>query len=78
MYGRSARWGDGQNWLFSDSVRSVRGSAGLYSLIETAKANELEPHQYLRQVFTTLPQADSAEAIVCLLRWRVKKSLRRR
>jgi len=32
-----------KNWLFSDSVGGVKASANLYSLIETAKANGLEP-----------------------------------
>ncbi|MDZ7768568.1 MAG: IS66 family transposase [Woeseiaceae bacterium] len=35
-----------KNWLFSDSVRGVQASANLYSLIETAKANGLEPYAY--------------------------------
>lgn len=56
-----------KNWLFSDSVRGVNASANLYSLIETAKANGLEPYAYLRKVFTELPQADSVEAIEALL-----------
>ena len=41
-------------WLFSDSVAGVNASANLYSLIETAKANGLEPYAYLREVFTKL------------------------
>lgn len=56
-----------KNWLFSDSVRGVNASANLYSLIETAKANGLEPYAYLRRVFSELPQADSVEAIEALL-----------
>mgnify|MGYP001572376712 CR=1 FL=1 len=56
-----------KNWLFSDSVRGVKASANLYSLIETAKANGLEPYAYLQRVFTELPQADSVEAIEALL-----------
>ena len=35
------------NWLFSDSVKGVKASTNLYSLIETAKANGLEPYAYL-------------------------------
>ena len=50
-----------KNWLFSDSVHGVTASANLYSLIETAKANGVEPYQYLRQVFTALPQAETVE-----------------
>ena len=56
-----------KNWLFSDSVHGVKASANLYSLIETAKANGLEPYRYLRTVFTELPQAETVEAIEQLL-----------
>lgn len=56
-----------KNWLFSASVKGVKASANLYALIETAKANGLEPYAYLRRVFTELPQADSVEAIEALL-----------
>ena len=37
-----------KNWLFSASVKGVKSSANLYSMIETAKANGLEPYVYLR------------------------------
>ena len=56
-----------KNWLFSDSVRGVKASANLYSLIETAKANGLEPYAYLRRVFMELPKAQTVEAIEALL-----------
>jgi transposase len=56
-----------KNWLFSASVKGVKASANLYSLIETAKANGLEPYAYLRQVFTELPKADTVAAIEALL-----------
>ncbi|MBF0427174.1 MAG: IS66 family transposase, partial [Magnetococcales bacterium] len=48
-----------KGWLFSDSVRGVKASANLYSLIETAKANGLEPFAYLRHLFTVLPVAQT-------------------
>ncbi len=56
-----------KNWLFSASVKGVKASANLYSLIETAKANGLEPYAYLRRIFTELPRADTVEAIETLL-----------
>jgi transposase len=62
-----------KNHLFSDSVHGVKASANLYSLIESAKASGLEPYQYLRQVFTDLPQTDTVEAIENLLPWVMKK-----
>jgi transposase len=56
-----------KNWLFSDSVKGVNASANLYSLIETAKANGLEPYVYLRFLFAELPKAETVGAIEALL-----------
>lgn len=56
-----------KNWLFSDSEHDVNVGANLYSLIETAKANGLEPYAHLRRVFTELPLVDTVEAIEALL-----------
>lgn len=56
-----------KNWLFSDSVKGVKASANLYSIIETAKANGLEPYAYLRYLFTALPAAENMEDIEALL-----------
>jgi transposase len=58
-----------KNWLFSDTVNGARSSANLYSLIETAKANGLEPYAYLRRVFTSLPAATTLADIEALLPW---------
>ena len=46
-----------KNWLFSDHPRGADASAAIYSLIETAKANGLEPYRYLRHLFEHLPAA---------------------
>ena len=62
-----------KNWLFSHSVRGVKASANLYSLIETAKANGLEPYAYLRYLFTELPKAETVDAIEALLPGNLKK-----
>ena len=56
-----------KNSLFSDTVSGAKVSANLYSLIETAKANGLEPYTYLKHVFTELPRATSVEDIEALL-----------
>ena len=56
-----------KNHLFSDTVSGAKASANLYSLIETAKANGLEPYQYLKTVFTELPKATCVEDIEVLL-----------
>ena len=43
----------------------------MYGLIETAKANGLEPYAYLRHVFKALPLAANVEEIEALLPWNV-------
>lgn len=58
-----------RNWLFSATAKGATSSANLYSLIETAKANGLEPYAYLRRVFTRLPAATSVADIEALLPW---------
>jgi len=52
----------------------VKASANLYSVIETAKANKLEPYAYLRYLFTELPQAETVEAIEALLPGNIDKN----
>ena len=47
-----------KNWLFSDSPKGAKASAAVYSIIETAKVNGLNPFQYLRYLFEHLPNAD--------------------
>jgi transposase len=56
-----------KNWLFSASVKGAKASANLYSLIETAKANGLEPYAYLKKVFADLPNATSFDDVDRLL-----------
>ncbi len=62
-------------WLFSDTVAGAKASAVIYSLIETAKSNGLEPYHWLRQVLRELPAAKTVEAVEALLPWNVKSSL---
>lgn len=56
-----------KNWLFAGSPKGAETSALLYSLVETAKANGLEPWAYLNHLFEHLPMAKSPEAIAALL-----------
>ena len=65
-----------KNWLFSQSQAGAHASANLYSLIETAKANDVEPYGYLREVFTQLPTAESLEEVDALLPWHYKGVVR--
>ena len=56
-----------KNFLFCDTVDDANASANLYSLIETAEANGIEPYAYLRTMFTEFPQPTSADEIGALL-----------
>lgn len=62
-----------KNWLFAATVDGANASANLYSLVETARANEIEPSYYLKMIFTLLPQATCVENIEALLPWNINK-----
>ena len=61
-----------KNWLFADTVRGAEASANLYSLVATAKANDIEPWAYLERVFSHLPAAQTLEDVEVLLPHRVQ------
>jgi transposase len=61
-----------RNWMFADTPGGAAASARLYSLVETAKANGIEPWDYLNQIFERLPQATGPEDIEVLLPWNVE------
>ena len=63
-----------KNWMFSKSQAGANASANLYSLIETAKANELNVFEYLQRVFKELPNAETAEQVEALLPWNIELS----
>ena len=44
-----------KNWLFAGAPNGANAAATFFSLIETAKANGLEPYSYLRCLFEQLP-----------------------
>lgn len=45
-------------WLFAQSMKGATASAIIYSIVETAKANQLNPLKYLTYLFEHLPQVD--------------------
>ena len=47
-----------KNWLFSQSMKGAKASAIIYSLVETAKENQLNPLNYLTHVLEQLPFID--------------------
>jgi transposase len=63
-----------KNWLFSFTPAGARASAAFYSLIETAKANGLEPYRYFLYLFDRYPHARTTWDIFNLLPMNVMKS----
>jgi transposase len=59
------------NWKFADSQAGAHASAKLYSIVQTAKANGLEPYAYLKHLFTELPKANTLDDIEALLPYRI-------
>lgn len=59
-------------WLFADTSQGARASATCFSLVETAKANGIEPYAYLYHVLTHIGAADTVEKFEALLPWNVK------
>jgi hypothetical protein len=60
-----------KNWLFANTPGGARCSATIYSLVETAKENALNPFTYLTYLFEQLPNIDrkDAAALDALLPW---------
>jgi transposase len=47
-----------KNWLFSNTPKGASSSATVYSIVETAKENGLNPFNYLVYLFDKLPNID--------------------
>jgi transposase len=56
-----------KNWLFAGSPDGAKASATFFTLIETAKANGLEPYAYLKHIFEKLPLAQTEQDLKELL-----------
>ncbi len=56
----------------ADTPKGAKASANLYSLVETAKANGLDPWTYLEKLFTELPSVTTEADLEALLPWNVK------
>jgi transposase len=60
-----------KNWLFANTPRGAKASAVCYSIVETAKENNLNPFTYLTYLFEKLPNIDikDGDALDELLPW---------
>ena len=52
---------DRKNWLFANTPGGAQASAVIYSLIETAKENDLDPYRYLLWVLRNAPGLSEAD-----------------
>lgn len=64
-----------KNWLFAGTPDGAQASATIYSLVESAKANKLEPYKYLRYLFEQLPFANTEEEYRALLPSKLTREL---
>lgn len=61
-----------KNWLFCDTVKGAESSAIVYSLVETAKANGIDPYDYLFYTLSVLPyfgKSPAHERLDTLMPW---------
>src|SRR5690554_7348422 len=61
-----------KNWLFSNTASGAKASAILYSIIETAKANGLNPVKYVEHLLTEIPKRNVDDELADLMPWVVK------
>lgn len=47
-----------KGWLFADTTKGAKASATVYSIVETAKANNLNVYMYLVHIFSKMPGID--------------------
>lgn len=61
-----------KNWLFSDTPKGASASAAIYSIVETAKANNLNVFTYLEYLLLYMPDTDwrnHSEDLDALMPW---------
>ena len=62
-------------WLFADTKKGATSSAIVYSIVETAKANNLNVYMYLKHIFSKMPGMDfkdNPSLLQDLLPWSAK------
>jgi transposase len=60
-----------KNWLFSNTASGAHASSILYSIVESAKANNLVPFDYLNHVISVLSERQDDHTLNALLPWNV-------
>ena len=52
-----------KNWLFADTVPGAKASATLYSIVESAKFNDLDVYKYIEHLLRCLPNVNLEDEI---------------
>ena len=60
-----------KNWLFAGSDNGGKTAAIIYTLIETAKLNDINPVKYLHKIFDVIQDYNSSK-MEDLLPWNIK------
>ena len=71
----SKRFDKRKGWLFADTPRGARASAVYFTLIETAKANDIDPFKYILHLCKHIASVQTVEDVEALLPWNVKEKL---
>jgi len=50
-----------KNWLFANTAKGAHASAIIYSVVETAKENGLNPFAYLKYLFDQIPDCHTTD-----------------
>jgi transposase len=58
-----------KNWLFSKSPKGAEASCFFFSLIETAKENDLNPYGYLKHLFEMVPLLKTKDDYEAVFPW---------
>ena len=59
-------------WLFNNTPLGAHASAAMYSIVESARANNLDPFHFMYRLFSELPEADTVEKLEKLLPWNME------
>ncbi len=60
-----------KNWMFADTPAGAEAPANIYSLLVSAKINNIQPYKYLRHVLETLPNVTNIDEIAVLMPHRI-------
>ena len=63
-----------KNWLFSNTPNGAEASATIYSIVETAKANKIDPYWYFRILLQKIPKIKNKDELIKLLPQNIDKA----